>query len=285
LVSKYLNDERIQIYDIENCGQYASSNIALDKCGGTYLYFMDSDDYLLPNALELVAKKADMENADICQFGYAFVNERGKVIKHNNCDHTHLKYEDENEIIKDAFFSKNIKGCLWSKFIRRSIVVDNGIRFVDGMIHCDGPFTMKISLFCRKVVFVNEILYYCLSREKSISRSIKPLTLIANDINHEDLKQFLIEKNVFEKYKAYWEVAYIRVMLFYLILTCYKIKSLKNYIDIFNCLKHSDYKTVSIGKSVKLASFKEYILYRMSLHPILFYYTMKLIKGLRYKFY
>jgi len=43
-------------------------NMGLDHAQGKYVYFCDSDDYILPGLISECVKKCDSLNADICCF-------------------------------------------------------------------------------------------------------------------------------------------------------------------------------------------------------------------------
>ncbi|MDY6407580.1 MAG: glycosyltransferase, partial [Pseudomonadota bacterium] len=58
-----IRDTRIQIINQENKGQSAARNIGLDKAQGTYIYFVDSDDMLHPQALEVMITVAQQTQA------------------------------------------------------------------------------------------------------------------------------------------------------------------------------------------------------------------------------
>ena len=49
-------DDRIHIIDKENTGVSDSRNVAIAAATGTYLQFMDSDDWLTPDATERLAE-------------------------------------------------------------------------------------------------------------------------------------------------------------------------------------------------------------------------------------
>ncbi|WP_313603895.1 glycosyltransferase family 2 protein [Rhizobium sp.] len=61
-----LNDTRIQVVHQENCGQGVARNNALELAKGRYIYFLDSDDYLYPNALRVLRDVSDQNGLDIC---------------------------------------------------------------------------------------------------------------------------------------------------------------------------------------------------------------------------
>ena len=63
-----LNDNRVKVYSQENKGLSLTRNFGLDNSRGDYIYFFDSDDILLPLALEELYNKCEKDNLDFCFF-------------------------------------------------------------------------------------------------------------------------------------------------------------------------------------------------------------------------
>ena len=66
LLNTYQAELKIRLhYLLEKQGVAAARNCGLSLATGEYLYFLDSDDYLDSNTLEVMVNAADLENADI----------------------------------------------------------------------------------------------------------------------------------------------------------------------------------------------------------------------------
>lgn len=59
-------DHRIKIFSQENQGLSISRNTGLEKASGEFVYFMDSDDLLEKDALEICYQKCIAEKLDLC---------------------------------------------------------------------------------------------------------------------------------------------------------------------------------------------------------------------------
>jgi len=84
----YSSDSRVEVIHQENRGYSGARNRGLEHINARYLMFVDSDDYLLPGAIQSLLAEAFSENADIVEGnGYRF-NETGKIgkIKNHNED-------------------------------------------------------------------------------------------------------------------------------------------------------------------------------------------------------
>ncbi len=62
-------DARFHLFEKENAGLGYARNTGLDHASGQYVVYVDSDDYIVPNALERIHHRLMETNADICYYG------------------------------------------------------------------------------------------------------------------------------------------------------------------------------------------------------------------------
>ncbi len=67
-------DARFHLIEKENAGLGYARNAGLDHASGQYVTYVDSDDYIVPNALEKVWKRLTETDADICYYGFLEVH-------------------------------------------------------------------------------------------------------------------------------------------------------------------------------------------------------------------
>lgn len=72
-------DARIRILHQENAGASAARNTGMAHAAGDLIYFMDSDDTIVPEALEKIAGAFSQYDVDIVEFGFQYVNARGET--------------------------------------------------------------------------------------------------------------------------------------------------------------------------------------------------------------
>ena len=75
-------DGRIQVVHKENGGQSSARNVALDMMTGEWVLFVDSDDWIELNTLELLFEQKD-ERADLVEFGVNLVYSNNIEVKLN----------------------------------------------------------------------------------------------------------------------------------------------------------------------------------------------------------
>lgn len=149
-----------------NKGVAAARNTGFDNAAGEYVYYLDADDYIEDNALELLYKEADKTGADIvgCEWFLSFnKNERHM---------TQPKVSSGEEL-----FVKMARGVarwnLWLFMVKRSLYEENNIRFTEKMnMGEDMMVMMKLALYANKVNILNIPLYhYIQTNSDSLTRS------------------------------------------------------------------------------------------------------------------
>ena len=73
-------DTRIRVFHKENGGVSSARNLGIDNAQGEWLYFVDSDDELLPNGLRTLVDNIS-DDVDVVMGGFESVNELGNVIR------------------------------------------------------------------------------------------------------------------------------------------------------------------------------------------------------------
>lgn len=74
IAQKYLNrNPNFRMLEQENSGQGTARNSGLNVANGEYVYFLDGDDYIADNALELLYNRSKEQKLDILKFAaYTF---------------------------------------------------------------------------------------------------------------------------------------------------------------------------------------------------------------------
>ncbi len=175
-------DKRIKVFNKENGGLSSARNYGIDKATSKYIYFIDSDDQLKENALEILYNKMEEEDLDTLFFDAENVyedegNKENSFINDNYYIRKH-KYSDEytGQTLFRALKKNNeyrASACL--QINKLSLIKEHDIKFIEGIIHEDEVFTAKICLFSKKAAHIKEVLYLRLVQENSIMSSSKSL--------------------------------------------------------------------------------------------------------------
>lgn len=176
-------DNRFKILTHEhNRGVSAARNTGLDNASGEYTMFVDSDDWLETNALEIIKDNFDKSKSEVIVFNIYNCYPDGK--KEIN-DTTNFK---KTQALLTENNLNTFIGVVWNRAYKTSLINDNHIRFPEGMIIEDSDFTFKISMHLKSVFIIEDVLYnYLRNREGSyttedaVNNRIKDeITVISN---------------------------------------------------------------------------------------------------------
>ena len=170
----------------QNQGLGAARNTAIDNATGEYLVFLDSDDMLQPQALEVLDTHLDGEDL-LCFNGQRYFEEAHTL-------EPPQPLQDEGPISGIEYFNRHALEvrqfafvCVVLRCVRRQFLLDNGLRFHPGIYHEDNLFTPLACYHARKVSVIPDALYLYRVRPGSIMahRSLqhrKDLLAIANEL-------------------------------------------------------------------------------------------------------
>ena len=179
-------DSRIRVIHKENGGLSSARNMGIDIAEGEFVCFFDSDDFVAANTIELAYEAANREKADVVAFGFCSVNSEGEhIIEYVP---TPEKQIYENEEIQVRFLpdllGPNLRtgkaSNLWMSacmcLISAKLFENTGYRFRSEreIISEDVFFLLGLYQYVRKVIILEETLYFYRENQSSISRSYCP---------------------------------------------------------------------------------------------------------------
>ncbi|MDD6514698.1 MAG: glycosyltransferase, partial [bacterium] len=204
-------DSRIRLIHKENTGVSETRNMALDLACGTYLQFLDSDDWITPNATRLFVEEAERYHCDmvISDF-YRVVGKR--VAQKGDID-------DDCVLTQEEFSAHMLQnpadfyyGVLWNKLYRRDIVEKYHLRMNPQISWCE-DFMFNLEYIRHAEVFyaLQVPVYYYVktkgslaSQGMSISKTIKMKLMVFeyyNNFYKHVLDEEDYEKNRLQVYR------------------------------------------------------------------------------------
>lgn len=149
-----------------NRGLSAARNTGIDAATGDYLLFVDSDDYLMEHGLKtLVDGLLANPDADVVQGNSLIL---GKEVYSKRQEPIVLLSKKER---LGALVNTIFPVTVWNRLIRRNVLIDNHIYFVEGIIFEDNPWSYQLIDVAQKVLVLPQVTYYYRSNANSIMHS------------------------------------------------------------------------------------------------------------------
>lgn len=166
-----------------NIGVSKTRNKALNLVNGDYVLFIDSDDYIEPNYIEMLI--SNIANNDIIISGYKRVNNNGNVLFEKKPQKT------EWDKYKYVFVAgKMYKSSFLKKYDRK---------FIDLKIAEDINFYMQSASLTNKIIVINYAGYNYVTSDSSVMlKSNKKDNIVLNIV--KPINQFIIDNKI-TKYK------------------------------------------------------------------------------------
>lgn len=165
--------KNIFTFSQKNKGVSAARNLGINKARGKYICFVDSDDWVDDNYLEVFINHMD-ENTMIVQDYKRILDNGNKIIGYNNGYNNEIFRipKDINKIISEYKF---IQGYPWNKLFIRKLIIDNQIYFIENInLGEDEIFYYEYLKFINKIIFINHNTYnYRASPDSLTSKNAK----------------------------------------------------------------------------------------------------------------
>lgn len=154
-------DARIKIIHKENGGCASARKLGLEQAKGTYVGFVDPDDYVDVDMFKKLYRRAMIGSYQICYSGYNFYYETTKMCEKAE-EHIGVPYFEgttDINLIHDLLINSRV--AIWRAIYRKDFLEKKKISFNTNLKRFDDlPFKVETLLYAKSVVFVPEYLYY-----------------------------------------------------------------------------------------------------------------------------
>jgi glycosyltransferase involved in cell wall biosynthesis len=200
-------DPRFTIISKNNGGLSSARNTGLDAAKGDYILFLDSDDWLEDNALELLAEKLCDEDM-LCFSGRRYFEEEGRFNFPDRLNERRylsgMDYYSDNALERRDFAFV----CVVLRLYKRSFLLENGLRFKEGIYHEDNLFTPQACFYAKGVNVIDTCLYNYRVRANSIMTTFNLKRYIDLLSTANELATFFISKEGFDKTVVYRSITH-----------------------------------------------------------------------------
>lgn len=248
-------DNRIKVIHKENGGLSSARNAGLDIATGEYISFIDSDDYVAENFIEILYKLCVENNCDISECD--FLKFENDVVTQKKT--AKIQCYTSNEIQHKIYSEEYVKTIVvWNKLYKRYLY--ENMRFPLGKINEDEFITYKVLYNCKSNIAVtNEQLYYYRYNAQSImGRKFNEKRLDVLEA-FEERKEFYKERNELELYNETIEKYQNILKNFYILAEKVKFKNKADFQKIKNAMGNNIFLYLKNSKISKKGKIKMFI--------------------------
>lgn len=170
-------DKRIIYLERElNGGLGAARNDGLEVVKGKYISFIDSDDYIDPDFIQILFNACKIHSSDVSMCAFSIVNDQSTIY---HLGLTAVNRWSSKEALEKLLVWKDIDGSVCNKLFNSSLFTNR--RFPTERISEDLPVTVNILCTVNHIVHVGCPLYYYVKRSGSITNqgfSVKKMTIL-----------------------------------------------------------------------------------------------------------
>lgn len=150
------NKPNFRMITRENGGLSAARNTGMDNAIGDYLWFVDGDDTIAPNAIGVLSQNISETHCDAYLHNFSTFETKELISTSSFKGYSSIL---SGKDIHNKYL--NIMPMMaWLTVYRISLLKDNGLKFREGILHEDMEFSIRAHHCVGSIMYVEESLYY-----------------------------------------------------------------------------------------------------------------------------
>ncbi|XCB29843.1 glycosyltransferase [Arcanobacterium hippocoleae] len=169
------DDYRIRIFRKYNSGAGETRNAGIVVAKGDYICFVDADDFIAPNAIELLVDTAENHGVDVVLFDLDnYSKESNSFTVNESINREYVPVRQVFKAVDVPNIYKHVIGFTVNKFYRADFLRENNLLFPKIAAHEDMPFTYLALSLADGIYYLDETLYhYRRENQDSVSNTLE----------------------------------------------------------------------------------------------------------------
>lgn len=200
---------QVKCISTPNQGVSASRNRGIKQATGTIILFVDADDFVEPNSLEVIYNTMQDYNLDLLLLDYNYWNVKGKQIE--GFDHKELRQCTQKIISgKEFLLNKYIPSTVWIIAYRKSYLLKYNFQFIN-IRHEDEEFIPRVLYYAERIKYFPLKFYNYIQSDSSFMQNYKESALFdrikamaslniftTNNVKESDIR-FCLEEHISQR--------------------------------------------------------------------------------------
>jgi len=186
-------NSNIKVISQENQGASVARNRGLEAASGKYIVFLDSDDMLASDALDILYGTCSANDLDMLCFDADVIHDEeytGKIIEYKERREFSELY-DGITLLSLMRAEGAYRGSACFMILKKDFIMDNCIRFYNGILHEDELFSFHVYMNARKCSHISNKFYV---------RRMRPFSIMTRQVSGEHVYGYFIVMKEMIKY-------------------------------------------------------------------------------------
>lgn len=189
------SDNRIIALHKQNGGVASARNFGLGLAKSDWIMYVDGDDWLEADAIQLLIEKASEKDYDIVFTDFWFDYSDRRVVGHTY-DWNKQGNEGLNEYLSTPWT------CVWGNIHKKRLYSDNNLRSPEGIKYCeDFHLIIRLCFFADKIAKISKPLYHYRQQGYSVMHNLSKKTEADEQLMYVDTIEFFKQQGIYNEFK------------------------------------------------------------------------------------